>query len=118
MNSSEGPDSLKTTPATSQVQPLEGTRRYDFQNPEPPVEEFPGGRYRNLGEIARGGMGVILRVHDAQFDRTLAVKVLRPDCDRAAAERRFLAETRITGQLQHPGVPPAHEVGRLADGRP
>jgi serine/threonine-protein kinase len=31
---------------------------------------------------------------------------------------RFLEEAQITGQLQHPGVPPVHEIGRLADGRP
>jgi serine/threonine protein kinase len=31
---------------------------------------------------------------------------------------RFLEEAQITGQLQHPGVPPVHEVGRLPDGRP
>src|SRR5262249_11805344 len=32
--------------------------------------------------------------------------------------QRFLAEARITGQLQHPGVPAVHQVGTLADGRP
>src|SRR5262249_22198278 len=32
--------------------------------------------------------------------------------------RRFLNEARITGQLQHPGIPPVHEVGELPDGRP
>src|SRR5438094_10447205 len=64
-------------------------------------------------------MGVVLRALDATFGRTLAIKVLRTDCVQpAAAERRFLEEARITGQLQHPGIPPAHEVGRLADGRP
>ncbi len=32
-------------------------------------------------------------------------------------ERRFLDEAQITGQLQHPGIPPVHEVGALVDGR-
>ncbi|HJZ55205.1 MAG TPA: tetratricopeptide repeat protein, partial [Gemmataceae bacterium] len=32
--------------------------------------------------------------------------------------RRFVEEGRITGQLQHPGIPPIHEIGVLADGRP
>jgi PAS domain S-box-containing protein len=31
---------------------------------------------------------------------------------------RFLREARITGQLQHPGIPPVHEIGWLPDGRP
>ena len=37
---------------------------------------------------------------------------------RHAEARRFLEEARITGQLQHPGVPPVHQIGRLSDGRP
>src|SRR5262249_49638115 len=32
--------------------------------------------------------------------------------------RRFLDETRLTGRLQHPGIPPVHEQGTLDDGRP
>src|SRR5262249_26806859 len=34
------------------------------------------------------------------------------------AARRFLDEARITAQLQHPGIPPVHEIGELPDGRP
>src|SRR5262249_28407089 len=61
---------------------------------------------------------VVLRVMDAHLDRPLAVKLmLRTQADPAQQER-FLAEARVTGRLQHPGVPPVHEVGRLADGRP
>jgi serine/threonine protein kinase len=76
-------------------------------------------RYQPLSEIARGGMGVVLRVHDVEVDRPLAVKLLL-DHDAAATDRarRFLEEARITGQLQHPGIPPVHEIGQLANGRP
>ena len=35
-----------------------------------------------------------------------------------AAARRFVDEARITGQLQHPGIPPVHDLGTLPDGRP
>jgi serine/threonine-protein kinase len=77
------------------------------------------GRYRIEGEIARGGMGIVLRAIDQDFGRTLAVKVLldhrRGD---EAAVRRFLDEARLCGQLQHPGIPPVHEMGTLPDGRP
>jgi serine/threonine-protein kinase len=77
------------------------------------------GRYRVEAEIARGGMGVVLRVNDPDLGRTLAVKVLL-DCHATdpAAARRFLDEARLCGQLQHPGVPPVHELGALPDGRP
>ncbi|HYT90592.1 MAG TPA: protein kinase, partial [Gemmataceae bacterium] len=77
------------------------------------------GRYQFLEEIGRGGMGLVLRAHDAHCHRDVAVKVLH---DRhtgdAPAEHRFLEGAKLTSQLQHPGVPPVHEIGRLVDGRP
>jgi serine/threonine-protein kinase len=77
------------------------------------------GRYLVVEEIARGGMGIVLRVTDTDLDRTLALKLLQ---QRHAAEptavRRFLDEARLCGQLQHPGIPPVHELGTLPDGRP
>jgi serine/threonine-protein kinase len=76
-------------------------------------------RYLIEGEIARGGMGAVLRAHDRDLNRALALKVLREDF-RALPEmvRRFHEEAQITGQLQHPAIPPVHEIGTLADGRP
>ena len=74
------------------------------------------GRYRLEKEIARGAMGRIVRVRDEDFDRPLAMKIL---LDRDAdLEDRFLREARMTGVLQHPGIPPVHALGRLDDGRP
>jgi tetratricopeptide (TPR) repeat protein len=101
------------------TEPTEATAAFDGKNVEAVSWELLGDRYQLIGEIGRGGMGVVLRVLDKSFGRPLAIKVLRSDKGlSAAAERRFLDEARITGQLQHPGIPPAHEVGRLADGRP
>jgi serine/threonine-protein kinase len=72
-----------------------------------------------LGELGRGGMGIIHACRDTPLGRDLAIKFLRPEHrGDPAAERRFLEEAQITGQLQHPGVVPVHQVGRLADGRP
>jgi serine/threonine-protein kinase len=77
------------------------------------------GRYAIQGEIGRGGMGEVWRAHDPDLGRTLAVKVLRRDHrGQSELERRFRAEAQITGRLQHPGIPPVHEVGTLDDGRP
>jgi serine/threonine protein kinase len=74
----------------------------------------------DLGEeIGRGGMGVVYRARDRGLQREVAVKIL---LDRYApnstAANRFLEEARITGQLQHPGIPAVHQVGTLPDGRP
>ncbi len=73
-------------------------------------------RYEILTEIARGGMGAIHRVRDTLFDRPLALKTLREDRNDQRLQQRFLIEARITGQLQHPGIPPVHDVGRLPGG--
>jgi serine/threonine protein kinase len=81
----------------------------------PPV--VPG--YEVLEELGRGGMGVVYRVFDPDLQRRLAIKVLhakfrgRPDL-----ARRFLAEAQLMAQLQHPGLAPVHDLGRLPDGRP
>lgn len=70
-------------------------------------------------EFARGAMGIIYRAVDPELGRELAVKVLRPDlASHPELVRRFIEEAQITGQLQHPGVPPVHEIGVLEDGRP
>jgi tetratricopeptide (TPR) repeat protein len=101
------------------------TRGEDHAADGPPTAaDEPGrpdqvGRYRVLGELARGGMGVVYRAEDAALGRDVAVKVLQPHlrCSPLAG-RRFIEEARITGQLQHPGVPPVFEVGDLPDGSP
>src|SRR5262249_5343514 len=77
------------------------------------------GRFRLLGEIARGGMGAVLRAHDPEMDRVLAGKVVPPQHrGDPSLTRRFLGEARLAGQLQHPGIVPIYDLGRLADGRP
>jgi serine/threonine protein kinase len=76
------------------------------------------GRYEIGQELARGGMGVVYRATDRAFRRDVAVKVLNPRLVGTPAADRFFDEARITGQLQHPGIPSVHEVGTLPDGTP
>src|SRR5271156_2215460 len=85
--------------------------------PTVPPPSPPG--YELLDEIGRGGMGVVYRARDTALDRDVAVKLLsqRYSTDLPAVQR-FLGEARITGQLQHPGIPAVHQVGTFADGRP
>ncbi len=71
---------------------------------------------RQLGE---GGMAVVWRARDDRLHRNVAVKVLRSALvGQPAMVRRFDEEAQLTGQLQHPGIPPVHEMGTLGDGRP
>jgi serine/threonine-protein kinase len=76
------------------------------------------GRYHLIGEIARGGMGVIFKGRDVDLGRDLVVKViLERHQNDPEIVRRFVEEAQIGGQLQHPGIVPVHEIGRFADGR-
>ncbi len=76
------------------------------------------GKYRVQREIARGGMGVVVSADDPDLGRVLAIKVSLQHAISDAGHWRFIEEARTTGKLQHPGVPPVHDVGRLPDGRP
>ncbi len=91
---------------------------------QPGSPEMPaaGGRPRRLqllGEIARGGMGAILKGRDPDLGRDLAVKVLlESHKEKPELIRRFIEEAQIGGQLQHPGIVPIYELGAFADRRP
>ncbi|MCA9177480.1 MAG: tetratricopeptide repeat protein [Planctomycetales bacterium] len=76
-------------------------------------------RYRLDGEIARGGMGAIIKGRDNDLGRDLAIKVLL-DSHKGKPEviQRFVEEAQIGGQLQHPGIAPIYELGQFADKRP
>ncbi len=77
------------------------------------------GNYQLLGEIARGGMGVILKGHDTDLGRDVAVKVLDKELSQnPAVVQRFVEEAQIGGQLQHPGIVPVYELGLMADDCP
>ena len=70
------------------------------------------GRYQILGELGRGGMGVVYRALDTTLNREVALKVLPSgaivDDD---SRRRFLREAQTASQLQHAHIGVVHEVG-------
>ncbi len=77
------------------------------------------GRYQIVGEIARGGVGVVLKSRDVDLGRDVAMKVLRPDLAHSGSMvQRFIEEAQIAGQLQHPGILPVYELGLSDDRRP
>ncbi|HVR40459.1 MAG TPA: serine/threonine-protein kinase [Thermoanaerobaculia bacterium] len=84
------------------------------------VTELPdltGTRYRLVGEIARGGMGVVYEADDLELERRVALKVLASELASADAVERMRSEARIIARLEHPGSVPVHDVGTLPDGR-
>src|SRR5262249_48161982 len=75
--------------------------------------------YEILEKLGAGGMGEVYRARDIALHRDVAIKILKENSARSPEFGvRFLEEARITGQLQHPGVPPVHQLGNLPDGRP
>src|SRR5690349_2927214 len=79
---------------------------------DPPGSEPDSeGRYELLRLHACGGIGRVWQAHDADLNREVALKELRPEraADPAMAAR-FLREARITGRLQHPGIVPVYEM--------
>jgi tetratricopeptide (TPR) repeat protein/tRNA A-37 threonylcarbamoyl transferase component Bud32 len=77
------------------------------------------GRYAVLGEIARGGVGVVLKARDPDLGRDVALKVLRHEhAANRDALQRFVEEAQIGGQLQHPGIVPVYDFGLGSEGQP
>ena len=77
------------------------------------------GKFRIVGEIARGGVGAVLRARDEDIGRDVAIKVLLDDhANNVQITERFVEEAQIGGQLQHPGIVPIHEMGLLGKKKP
>ena len=68
-------------------------------------------RYKDEGELGRGGMGTIWATRDKRMGRTVAAKVLHPDAAQAGRAMIFVEEAQITGQLEHPNIIPVYDMG-------
>jgi serine/threonine-protein kinase len=100
----------------------------DSPTPQPDEHEAPGAGIQSLPDlfgytiesvISVGGMGIVYRAKEHAIDRDVAIKVLKDRFSKdARSVRRFLNEACITGQLEHPAIPPVHRIGALPDGRP
>ncbi len=112
----------------------------------PPSIAPPGAaeRFQELEPIGSGGMGIVYRAYDPALERWVALKFLRVDAGRGTsltrtsspleidpgpdsaarrprlrdAVRRFQREAQLTGAIEHPGVPPIHEIGLTQHGVP
>jgi serine/threonine-protein kinase len=70
-----------------------------------------GSHYRVIDLIGRGGMGVVVRAHDDQLERDVAIKLIRPDLLDDVLRSRFLAEARAMARVCHPNVLPIYAFG-------
>jgi serine/threonine protein kinase/formylglycine-generating enzyme required for sulfatase activity len=75
------------------------------------------GKYEVEREIGRGGMGRVLMAFDRNIRRRIAVKVIQSHLGGDPGHlARFIEEAQVTGQLEHPGIPPIHELGINPEG--
>jgi serine/threonine-protein kinase len=74
-----------------------------------------GGRYRIERQLGEGGMATVYLAEDLKHDRSVALKVLKPELAAVVGAERFLAEIKTTANLQHPNILPLFDSGQ-ADG--
>ncbi|MET9265215.1 serine/threonine-protein kinase [Amycolatopsis sp. NPDC004079] len=89
----------------------EQTRPHD-PNRTAPAGRVVAGRYLLLGELGRGGMGIVWRAQDQVIGRQVAIKELRlPEAEGAAVfSERILREVRAGGRLNDPAVVTVYDV--------
>jgi len=78
------------------------------------------GRYKILGELGRGAMGVVYRAMDPAIGRPVAIKTIQlaevtnPQ-ERDRLRERLLREAQAAGILSHPGIVAVYDVGQQGD---
>ena len=103
-------ETLSITPAASSDEG-EATPAADQQSPAATTGET---RDFVLGELAgSGGLGEVYQAFDSKLQRTVALKRVREGLPQTqGVVQRFLAESRITARLEHPGIVPVHSLGQ------
>ena len=112
-------DEPGASPSRSPTLPGSGSQATPVHTGDP----APGdalGRYVVDAVIGRGGMGVVVRAHDPELDRAVAIKLVDPamaDGRRApgAWRARLRAEARAMARLRHPNVVAVYDVGSVGD---
>ena len=110
-----------------QLDPLmDGTTTADGHGPRPePTPASPRqsatarAEFHDLRFHAAGALGEVFMARNAELNRDVALKFLKPERLRDAdSRRRFLQEAEVTGRLEHPGVVPIYALGTDAHGSP
>jgi hypothetical protein len=121
---SDDPDEPPTQPATPEKRAQSPStidkRTTPFERPksEPDADTKTLQGYTFGAVIGKGGIGEVIAAHDLRMGRDVAVKRLRTQKPSPDEGQRFLREARIQARLDHPAIPPVHELGQDSAGRP
>ena len=87
-----------------------------------PITEQPGaviGAYKLLQQIGEGGMGVVFMAEQTEpFQRTVALKIIKPGMDTRQVIARFEAERQAVAMMDHPNIAKVLDAGATDSGRP
>ncbi|HWS85692.1 MAG TPA: protein kinase [Pyrinomonadaceae bacterium] len=75
-------------------------------------------RYRILGTVGEGGMGVVYVAEDTVLARRVAIKIPHAGKDESHYRARFLREARAVSKLRHPNIAAVHDFGETEEGQP
>jgi tetratricopeptide (TPR) repeat protein len=100
----EAREQLEALPPVTTVPQNSGTR--------PTAADGQPGRYQIVGELGRGGMGIVYKARDTSLDRLVAYKVL-PDSlqENPQALKNFLREAKAAAKLNHPNIVTVYDTG-------
>ncbi|GEM_PF-5112525 len=78
------------------------------------IGEVINNKYRIEARLGEGGMGIVYKARDINLDRTVALKVMRPDLIKdESLLKRFLVEAKALARLEHPNIVTVYELGEL-----
>lgn len=100
---------IRQLPGPAEASLSLGSRRDALHKLLPPEFRYEK-KYETGHVLAQGGMGAILTAREVTIQRDVAMKVML-DTEKPDELIRFIAEAKITGQLEHPNIIPVHELG-------
>lgn len=109
----------ETPAATPSDTPPAGAAPTTYRAPLP-FDVATAERYARGHVLGVGGMGRVVQAFDKRLSREVALKevITREHGLRGELEDRLAREASVTARLEHPGIVPVHDAGRLSDGTP
>ncbi|HYE97396.1 MAG TPA: protein kinase, partial [Planctomycetota bacterium] len=116
--SEAAPEAPSATVALAPPSPAAPTVSLPPPEPRAPTGPTRLGKYALLGELGRGGMGVVYEALDTQLNRKVALKLMLANPNMDPRERqleldRFVQEAQLSAKLKHPNIVAVYEAGVL-----